>query len=77
MKFYCHPTCTTCKKTQQWLEINHIDYTFINLKETAPSKEMLMKLMKQSKRPLKRFFNTRMASYIDSMNLKIKFRICL
>ncbi|SJN36039.1 Arsenate reductase [Marinilactibacillus psychrotolerans 42ea] len=58
MKFYCHPTCTTCKKAQQWLEINHIDYTFINLKETAPSKEMLMKLMKQSKRPLKQFFNT-------------------
>lgn len=58
MKFYCHPTCTTCKKAQKWLEKQNIAYEFINLKETAPAKEELIKLMTHSNRPLKQFFNT-------------------
>lgn len=58
MDFYCHPTCTTCKKAQQWLEAKNISYNWINLKETAPSKETFIKLMENSDRTIKSFFNT-------------------
>lgn len=58
MQFYCHPTCTTCKKAQKWLDDHSVSYEWINLKETTPNKQQLIELMKQSDRPIKQFFNT-------------------
>lgn len=58
MDFYCHPTCTTCKKAQKWLDEKGISYNWINLKETAPSKEQFIELMENSDRTMKSFFNT-------------------
>lgn len=58
MDFYCHPTCTTCKKAQKWLEEKNVEYNWINLKETAPSKEVFIELMNHSDRTIKNFFNT-------------------
>lgn len=58
MEFYCHPTCTTCKKAQNWLDDKDVDYHWINLKESSPSKETFIKLMNKSERTMKSFFNT-------------------
>ncbi|WP_208560602.1 arsenate reductase family protein [Marinilactibacillus kalidii] len=58
MKFYCHPTCTTCKKAQKWLDERSVAYDWINLKETSLSKEEWIALIEQSDRPIKQFFNT-------------------
>lgn len=58
MKFYCHPTCTTCKKAQKWLDEKNMIYQWINLKETTPSKEAFIELMKENDRTMKSFFNT-------------------
>jgi arsenate reductase len=33
---YGIPTCTTCKKAQQWLQAQGIPYEFINTKEQPP-----------------------------------------
>lgn len=71
MKFYCHPTCTTCKKAQKWFEERDISYQFINLKETAPSKQELIELIKESNRPIRQFFNTSGQLYRD-LELKDK-----
>lgn len=58
IEFYCHPTCTTCKKAQKWLEKEEIPYRMINLKETPPSKETIQEAMSHSDRPIRQFFNT-------------------
>ncbi|MEB3225623.1 MAG: Spx/MgsR family RNA polymerase-binding regulatory protein [Synechococcus sp.] len=39
LQVYGIPTCNTCKKALQWLEIEKIAYEFINTKEQAPSKK--------------------------------------
>lgn len=69
MKFYCHPTCTTCKKAQKWLDERSISYEWINLKETSLSKEKWTELLEKTDRPIKQFFNTSGQVYRE-MNLK-------
>lgn len=71
MDFYCHPRCSTCKKAQKWLEKREIPYTFINLLEASPSKETWIKLLSESGRPVKSFFNTSGNVYREN-NLKEK-----
>lgn len=71
MNFYCHPTCTTCKRAQKWLDKNDIDYNWINLKETTPSKETILSIMENADRTVKSFFNTSGQKYRE-MNLKDK-----
>ena len=41
LQVYGIPKCGTCKKALQWLDDNHIDYEFINLKENPPTSEMI------------------------------------
>ena len=71
MDFYCHPRCTTCKKAQKWLEERDIPYTFINLLETSPSKETWVKILSETDRTVKSFFNTSGNVYREN-NLKDK-----
>ncbi len=71
MDFYCHPTCTTCKKARRWLDEQNIAYRFINLKETPPSKESLVQAMEDSDKPIRQFFNTSGNRYRE-LNLKDK-----
>ncbi|WP_027108544.1 arsenate reductase family protein [Lacticigenium naphthae] len=69
--FYCHPTCTTCKKAKQWLEQENQAYTFVSLKETAPTKEELLTYFDKTDKPVKAFFNTSGQAY-RKLNLKEK-----
>lgn len=69
--FICYPKCSTCKKAQQWLEDNGIEYTLRNIKEENPTAQELKEWYAKSGQPLKKFFNTSGLLY-KSMELKTK-----
>lgn len=71
IKFICYPKCTTCQKAQKWLDDNHIEYEFRDIKEKNPSIEELTSWYNLSGQPLKKFFNTSGLLY-KSMELKLK-----
>lgn len=71
MKFICYPKCTTCKKAQNWLDSNGIEYSLRNIKEENPTYEELKEWYGRAGLPLKKFFNTSGMIY-RSMNLKDK-----
>ena len=71
IKFICYPKCTTCQKAQKWLDNNHIEYEFRDIKEKNPSIEELTSWHNLSELPLKKFFNTSGLLY-KSMELKLK-----
>ena len=70
-KVYCYPRCTTCKKAIKWLDESGIEYEYKHIVEETPSKEDIKRYYKESRLPLKRFFNTSGNVYKE-MNLKEK-----
>lgn len=58
MQFYCIPTCSTCAAARKWLQEHGIEFEEINLKVQPLAAEELIRVMKQSELPIKRFFNT-------------------
>lgn len=46
LKVYGIHNCGTCKKAIQWLEVQGIEYEFINTKENPPTAEMLTNWVK-------------------------------
>ena len=71
IKFICYPKCSTCKKAQNWLDENHIEYEMCDIKTDHPTYEELTAWHKASGLPLKKFFNTSGLLY-RSMDLKNK-----
>ncbi|NBK97084.1 MAG: arsenate reductase family protein [Erysipelotrichia bacterium] len=71
--FICYPKCSTCQKAKKFLEANHIDYTFRDIKEEKLNEEELTTIIKQSQLPVKKFFNTSGLLYKE-MKLKDKLK---
>ena len=71
LTFICYPRCTTCKKAENWLKENNIDYTLRNIKEDKPSYDELKTWYELSSDKLRKFFNTSGLLY-RSMSLKDK-----
>lgn len=71
IKFICYPKCTTCQKAQKWLDENHIEYAFRDIKLDKPTLEELTNWHKKSGLLLKKFFNTSGLLY-KSLDLKNK-----
>ena len=71
MLFVCYPKCSTCKKAENWLNGQGIDYEKRDIKLQNPTKEELKKWHEKSGLPLKRFFNTSGNLYKE-MQLKDK-----
>ena len=71
LTFICYPRCTTCKKAENWLKENNIDYTLRNIKEDKPSYDELKTWYELSSDKLREFFNTSGLLY-RSMSLKDK-----
>lgn len=69
MLFICYSRCSTCKKAQKFLDDNHIDYDYRDIKENNPSYEELETWYRNSNLEIKKFFNTSGQLY-KSMNLK-------
>ena len=71
VKFICYPKCSTCKKAQEWLEQNGIEYEIRDIKSDNPTYDELKDWYEKSGLPLKKFFNTSGMLY-RSMELKDK-----
>ncbi|WP_392534156.1 Spx/MgsR family RNA polymerase-binding regulatory protein [Nostoc sp. C117] len=46
IQVYGISNCNTCKKALIWLQRNNIDYEFINIKETPPTREQIQNWVK-------------------------------
>ena len=71
IKFICYPKCSTCKKAQNFLDKNSMDYELRDIKSENPTYEELKSWHDMSGIPLKKFFNTSGMLY-RSMELKDK-----
>ena len=69
IQFICYQKCKNCKKAQNWLHENQIEYAFRDIKLDRPTLEELELWYKESGLPLKKFFNTSGLLY-KSLNLK-------
>lgn len=69
--FLEYPKCSTCKKAKKWLVDNNIEFTDRNIIEDTPTKEELKKWIKESKKDIKKFFNTSGLKYKE-LDLKEK-----
>ena len=56
--FIWYPKCSTCRKAEEWLNNNGIDFAVRDIKQMNPSEEELDSWQKKAAVPLKRFFNT-------------------
>ena len=56
--FVCYPKCTTCQKSQKWLEEHGVYYTVRDIKTQNPTLDEIKECHRKSGLPLKRFFNT-------------------
>ncbi len=71
MIFICYPKCTTCQKARKWLDDNGVKYTERHIKDDNPTVEELKAWQKQSRLPLRKFFNTSGLQY-KALGLKDK-----
>lgn len=71
IEFIHYPKCSTCKRAQQFLEKNNIEYQERNIVEKNPTKEELKLWYQKSEKPLKKYFNTSGNVY-KQLNLKEK-----
>lgn len=69
--FIEYPKCSTCQKAKKWLESNNIEFTDRHIIENNPTEEELTKWIKQSKKDIKKWFNTSGMKYKE-LNLKDK-----
>lgn len=69
--FICYSKCSTCKKAENFLKNNGIEYELRDIKIDNPKKEELRKYVILSGKDIKCFFNTSGLVY-RSLNLKGK-----
>lgn len=67
----CYPKCSTCKKAENWLKENNIEYDYRDIKGQNPTIEELKIWINQSGLPVRRFFNTSGILYREK-NMKDK-----
>ena len=71
LRFICYPKCTTCRKAKMWLDDNRIEYELRDIKLERPTLAELTDWYKESRLPLRKFFNTSGLLY-KSLDLKNK-----
>lgn len=70
--FIEYQKCSTCKKAKKWLLDNNIDFEDRNIIENTPTEEELRKWITESKKDIKKFFNTSGLKYKE---LKLKEKL--
>ena len=71
MLLLCYPKCTTCRKAQNWLDSQSVQYNYRDIKQKNPTYDELKSWFALSKQPIKKFFNTSGLQY-KALNLKEK-----
>ncbi len=69
--FIEYPKCSTCQKAKKWLQENDIKFEDRNIVEETPTEKELTKWIKESKKDIKKWFNTSGMKYKE-LNLKDK-----
>ena len=69
--FIEYPKCSTCQKAKKWLINNNVEFEDRNIVENAPTEKELKKWITESKKDIKKFFNTSGLKYKE-LNLKEK-----
>lgn len=69
--FIEYPKCSTCQKAKKWLTDNNIEFEDRNIVEDTPTEKELKKWITESKKDIKKFFNTSGLKYKE-LNLKEK-----
>lgn len=70
----CFQKCSTCKKAEEWLKNNGMEYIYRPIKEERPTVNELRKWILQTGLPIQRFFNTSGLLYREN-NMKDKISI--
>ena len=70
--FIEYPKCSTCKKAKKWLLDNNVEFEDRNIVEQTPTEDELKKWIINSKKDIKKFFNTSGLKYKE---LKLKERL--
>jgi len=58
MKFYGYKKCGTSRKGEKFFTENNIAYEFIDITLNPPTRAELAEIIKQTGKPIKKFFNT-------------------
>lgn len=66
-----YPKCSTCKKAEKYLNNKGCQYTIRDIVKDTPNKEELEKLINQSNKEIRKFFNTSGIKYRE-LGLKDK-----
>ena len=74
MLFIEYPKCTTCIRAKKYLVDHNINFVDRNIKEEKPTYEELKIWLKESKLPIRKFFNTSGLIYKE-LNLKDKLNL--
>ena len=69
--FVEYPKCSTCQKAKKWLIDNNINFEDRHIVENTPTESELKKWILDSKKDIKKFFNTSGLKYKE-LNLKEK-----
>ena len=68
-----YKSCSTCKKTEKFLNEKNISYKFQDVKEEKPEKDKIKNIYDKSGLDIKKFFNTSGQIY-RKLNLKDKLK---
>ncbi len=71
--FYGYKKCGTSRKAEKFLNDHNLDYDFIDITINPPSRPQLEKIISQTEKPLKKFFNSSGLIYRE-MQLKDKLK---
>ncbi len=75
IKFYTYPSCTSCRKTKEWLNEHGINYEERHLFKNPPTVEELMDIIKITENGLEDILSTRGQVFkdlnVDIDNLKV------
>lgn len=63
IKLYGYKKCSTCSKTEKFLEDQGLDYKYIDLTQSTPSKDDLRALHEKSGQAINKFFNSSGQAY--------------
>jgi len=73
LSYYGYKKCSTSSKAEKFLKNHKINYQFIDITVSPPSKEDLIKIIEFSGKPIGKFFNTSGVVYRE-MKLKDKLK---
>lgn len=62
-KLYIYERCSTCRKAQQWLDANGVQYETASIRETPPGEEELERALATAGGNLRKIINTSSPDY--------------